>query len=94
MVGVCCVDHTYSCNTEGGLESVITPSLASSSPGPANESMDISPLPHKPPFSRPLQVQVQSATPEPTPTEDTIVSSLDALPESPLELMKPPPVPE
>lgn len=37
-------------STKEGTEKTKTPPIPSSSPGPANDHMDISPLPHKPPF--------------------------------------------
>jgi M-phase inducer tyrosine phosphatase len=51
-------------------EGVTTPPIPSSSPCYAGDSMDISPLPHKAPFSFVHEVNVQSPTPEPTPDED------------------------
>lgn len=48
--------------TLDGRESVTTPPLPSSSPGPLHERMDISPLPHKQPFF----AQIDSPTPGPT----------------------------
>lgn len=53
-------------------EGVTTPPIPSSSPGYAGDSMDISPLPHKAPFSFVQEVTVQSPTPESTPDEDMI----------------------
>ncbi|KIW03034.1 uncharacterized protein PV09_05687 [Verruconis gallopava] len=73
-------------------EGVTTPPIPSSSPGYAGDSMDISPLPHKPPFSFIQDIQVQSPTPEPSPDEDMISSCevtasnfLQAPPVRPLE---------
>ncbi len=37
-------------STDTGTGKTKTPPIPSSSPGPANDHMDISPLPHKPPF--------------------------------------------
>ncbi|KUJ18679.1 Rhodanese-like protein [Mollisia scopiformis] len=54
-------------------ESVTTPPLPSSSPGPLNEMMDISPLPHKQPFF--AQIDIQSPTPGHTPTEEIVMPS-------------------
>jgi M-phase inducer tyrosine phosphatase len=56
------------------VESITTPPLPSSSPGQLNERMDISPLPHKQPFSY-AQIEVHSPTPVPTPEEDIMRSS-------------------
>jgi M-phase inducer tyrosine phosphatase len=50
------------------------------------ESMDISPLPHKAPGL--------SRTPESTSSEETIPTSEPRMTESPVEVMKPPPVPD
>ena len=71
---------------------VMTPPLASSSPSPPIDSMDISPLPHKQPFT--TAFSVQSPTPEPTPNTDSMLSSPCVIPESPLESLKPPTVAE
>jgi M-phase inducer tyrosine phosphatase len=49
--------------THSYAESMITPPLPSSSPGPGNDSMDISPLPHKAPFHV-VDVEISSPTPE------------------------------
>ncbi|KAK7533293.1 uncharacterized protein J3D65DRAFT_77933 [Phyllosticta citribraziliensis] len=46
-------------------EGVTTPPIPSSSPGFTNDSMDISPLPHKPAHGLVARVTVQSPTPEP-----------------------------
>ena len=66
---------------------IMTPPPLSSSPCPPCDSMDISPLPHKLPFS--TTINVQSPTPEPTPSNDSMLSSPSVVPESPIELMKP-----
>ncbi|KAI4173292.1 MAG: hypothetical protein LQ343_003003 [Gyalolechia ehrenbergii] len=52
-------------------EAITTPPPPSSSPGPGNDSMDISPLPHKAPYQVITQIQLQSPTPEATPNNDT-----------------------
>lgn len=57
-----------------GIECVTTPPIPSSSPGPGNDLMDISPLPHKAPFVV-AQIQLVPLSPEETPIED-LVSSL------------------
>ncbi|PMD31391.1 Rhodanese-like protein [Hyaloscypha variabilis F] len=59
--------------TIDGRECVTTPPLPSSSPGPLNERMDISPLPHKQPYF--AQIEVQSPTPGSTPDEIVMPSS-------------------
>lgn len=59
--------------TYGRIEQVTTPPLPSSSPGPGNDSMEISPLPHKTPF---IATQtVASPTREATHI-DALISSL------------------
>ncbi len=74
--------HTYN-----EVEGMTTPPIPSSSPGPGNDSMDISPLPHKIPFSVVTQIEVQSPTPDTTPTE-LMRSYTDFIPESPLDPIK------
>ncbi|TAQ89631.1 hypothetical protein B7494_g2040 [Chlorociboria aeruginascens] len=59
--------------TIDGRECVTTPPLPSSSPGPLNDMMDISPLPHKQPFG--AQIEVQSPTPNTTPIVDDLMDS-------------------
>ncbi|KAL2060311.1 hypothetical protein VTL71DRAFT_9706 [Oculimacula yallundae] len=49
--------------TIDGRECVTTPPIPSSSPGPLDERMDISPLPHKLPYFA-AQIEIQSPTPE------------------------------
>ncbi|KAB5580186.1 hypothetical protein GE09DRAFT_429028 [Coniochaeta sp. 2T2.1] len=59
-----------------GREYVTTPPLpASSSPVAMNESMDISPLPHKAPFFSVAQVEIQSPTPAQSPADDMMMES-------------------
>ncbi|KKY15178.1 putative m-phase inducer phosphatase [Phaeomoniella chlamydospora] len=48
-------------------DSFTTPPLTSSSPGMV-DMMDVSPLPHKPPFGA-IELQLQSPSPEPTPSD-------------------------
>ncbi|KAI9767467.1 MAG: cell division cycle- protein [Geoglossum simile] len=76
--------------TINGREQTTTPPLPSSSPGPGNDSMDMSPLPHKAPFSS-FRVEIDSPTP--------VVSSMDMnmdtsspLPSSPLDGLRPNPI--
>ncbi|KAI4116499.1 MAG: hypothetical protein LQ338_007705 [Usnochroma carphineum] len=57
-----------------GRAGVTTPPLPSSSPGPGNDSMDISPLPHKAAYQVTTQVQLQSPTPEATPNANVNMS--------------------
>ena len=71
------------------LEGATTPPIQSSSPGFAPESMDISPLPHKVPFSITTEVAVASPSLEATPTDEDMLSPCDAdLPSKP-EALKP-----
>ncbi|QSZ33791.1 hypothetical protein DSL72_005363 [Monilinia vaccinii-corymbosi] len=60
--------------TLDGRECATTPPLPSSSPGPLNERMDISPLPHKQPYFS-TQIEIASPTPAGTPMEDTTMGS-------------------
>ncbi|TVY60743.1 M-phase inducer phosphatase [Lachnellula suecica] len=59
--------------TIDGRESVTTPPIPSSSPGPLDERMDISPLPHKQPYFS--QIEVESPTPGHTQGDDVMQSS-------------------
>ena len=58
------------------VEEVITPDVASSSPG--FDAMDVSPLPHKPPHFV-AQVTFPSPTPDATPDDDGDVTIVDLL---------------
>lgn len=50
------------------LETVVTPPVPSSSPGPDNDPMELSPLPHKqPPRTTVIEFPLCSAAPEPVP---------------------------
>ncbi|KAI9680270.1 MAG: cell division cycle- protein [Bathelium mastoideum] len=71
------------------LEGATTPPIQSSSPGFALESMDISPLPHKAPFSLITEVAVASPSPEATPTDEDMLSPCDTEFPSKPELLKP-----
>ncbi|KAI9785086.1 MAG: cell division cycle- protein [Candelina submexicana] len=62
----------FTSNLLGTLENVTTPPLPSSSPGPGNDSMDISPLPHKAPYSLSTQQSVAPSSPEVSPTDTSI----------------------
>ena len=55
----------------GLVELARTPPIPSSSPGPGNDSMDISPLPHKAPFAISNYIEVQPPTPQTTEANDT-----------------------
>ncbi|KAI9738760.1 MAG: cell division cycle- protein [Cirrosporium novae-zelandiae] len=77
--------------TLDGRDIATTPPLPSSSPAPGNDSMmDISPIPQKP-LNFTYQTELQSPTPDGTPTrEDTnMLSSPDPLVASPLEHARP-----
>jgi M-phase inducer tyrosine phosphatase len=61
----------FTASMVGGLEGrdyVTTPPLPSSSPAPLTELMEMSPLPHKAPFS--TQIEIQSPTPLSTPADE------------------------
>jgi len=71
------------------IEEVTTPPIPSSSPG--IDAMDISPLPHKPPY---FQVTLPSPSPEATPDEENLVSPdllspQDLTPTQPLPVQQP-----
>lgn len=51
-------------------EGVTTPPIPSSSPNFAHDSMDISPLPHKAPFSFVTELPLPSPTPESAPADE------------------------
>lgn len=70
--------------TIDGRESVTTPPLPSSSPGPLNERMDISPLPHKQPYN--THIEVHSPTPLSTPEVDM---EMPSSPPRPVEAPRP-----
>lgn len=70
-------------------ESVTTPPPPSSSPGPGNDSMEISPLPHKAPYQSIMQIQPQSPTPEATPSEDVTMACTEIVPQPPVETSRP-----
>ncbi len=73
------------------LDYVTTPPLPSSSPAPLIEYMELSPLPHKTPFS--LQLQSQSASPTPNSfsgDEDMMLDSPAPIARPSLDFPKPP----
>ncbi|RVX67350.1 hypothetical protein B0A52_09131 [Exophiala mesophila] len=63
---------------------VTTPPIPSSSPGQDIMDMDLSPLPHKAPFTA-VQYQLQSPTPDLTPAEDSCSSMFSSTSISPAE---------
>ncbi|KAI9710489.1 MAG: cell division cycle- protein [Bogoriella megaspora] len=71
------------------LERATTPPIQSSSPGYAPESMDISPLPHKVPFSLITEVAVASPSPEATPTDEDMLSPGEPISQPQPEALKP-----
>ncbi|KAJ5504727.1 hypothetical protein N7463_007601 [Penicillium fimorum] len=63
-----------------------TPPLPSSSPAPAMDVMEMSPLPHKPAFYVTAEIEIQSPTPGGSPMESPMVSPLPSpLQASPME---------
>ncbi|MCJ1473396.1 cell division cycle- protein [Lambiella insularis] len=84
--------NTNLLGTIGGNGTVVTPPCQSSSPCPQNDSMDISPLPHKQPFLVSAHITVQSPTPEPIPASQSVLPSPCVLPESPFNAAKVPAV--
>lgn len=63
-----------------------TPPLPSSSPAPAMDVMEMSPLPHKPAFFVTAEIEIQSPTPVGSPMESPMVSPLPSpLQASPME---------
>ncbi|KAJ5815377.1 hypothetical protein N7474_007154 [Penicillium riverlandense] len=74
-----------------GWDNVMTtPPLPSSSPAPAMDVMEMSPLPHKPAYIITTEVGLQSPTPEGTPMESPVTSAVpSSLQESPMEALEP-----
>ncbi|KAJ5139153.1 uncharacterized protein N7515_004001 [Penicillium bovifimosum] len=70
-----------------GYDDVMTtPPLPSSSPAPAMDIMDMSPLPHKPAFFVTTEIELHSPTPEGSPMESPLASPLPSpLQASPME---------
>lgn len=64
------LNHGRSIVTYERIECVRTPPIPSSSPGPGNDSMDMSPLPHKAPSTMAARIYLTSPTPEMTPNEE------------------------
>lgn len=58
-----------------GTEAVRTPPIPSSSPGPGNDSMDMSPLPHKVPFALGTRIYLTSPTSDVIPPKETKVDA-------------------
>lgn len=75
------------------LDNITTPPLPSSSPAPAMDCMEISPLPHKIPFSLSTDMDLHSPTPDLSSGSGSADSSMMSIPsplmESPLEPPKP-----
>ncbi|KAL8675072.1 MAG: hypothetical protein Q9168_000555 [Polycauliona sp. 1 TL-2023] len=69
-----------------GRECLTTPPPPSSSPGPGNDSMEISPLPHKAPYQVTTRILRQSPTPETTPMLDTTMSCEEGMQQPAIEL--------
>ncbi|KAL8784604.1 MAG: hypothetical protein Q9213_003859 [Squamulea squamosa] len=68
-----------------GRECLTTPPPPSSSPGPGNDSMEISPLPHKAPYQVTTEIVRQSPTPETTPSLDITMSCTESMQQPPTE---------
>lgn len=66
------------------MEAVTTPPILSSSPGFGHDAMDISPLPHKAPYSCTAQITLQSPTPDSTPTDEDMLTTSEAAALNPL----------
>ncbi|KAL4784317.1 hypothetical protein BJX76DRAFT_327675 [Aspergillus varians] len=65
-------------------DAMTTPPLPSSSPAPAMDIMDMSPLPHKAPFTSTTEIGLNSPTLESSPMDTSMMSNVDAfVPESP-----------
>ncbi|KAL8744492.1 MAG: hypothetical protein Q9190_003271 [Brigantiaea leucoxantha] len=77
--------------TLNGREGTTTPPLPSSSPGPGNDSMDISPLPHKAPFVVTTQLELQTPSSETTTSEDVTMTFTNDLQNPPSETTRPAP---
>lgn len=70
-------------------EGITTPPILSSSPGYGNESMDISPLPHKAPFSLVAKITIESPTPATTPLDEDMMAVCPEPSNTMLEVPKP-----
>ncbi|KAI9844141.1 MAG: cell division cycle- protein [Thelocarpon superellum] len=75
--------------TIDGRDTVTTPPLPSSSPGPGNDSMEISPLPHKVPFAGMTEIGLEPSAMVERPNHHVIPSSPTALPTLPSNPTKP-----
>ncbi|KAL4797698.1 M-phase inducer phosphatase [Aspergillus venezuelensis] len=64
-------------------DAMTTPPLPSSSPAPAMDIMDMSPLPHKPPFTKTTDIELNSPTLESSPMDTSMMSNDGLVPESP-----------
>ncbi|MCJ1309596.1 cell division cycle- protein [Agyrium rufum] len=69
-------------------ESTLTPPIPTSSPCPVDESMDISPLPHKTPFVVSSTIPLESPTPIAS-ANISLLSSPLCIPETPVPVAKP-----
>ncbi len=69
-------------------DAMTTPPLPSS-PAPAMDIMDMSPLPHKPPFTSTPEIELNSPMLESSPMDTSMMSNADNLvPESPTVPLK------
>ncbi|KAL2827139.1 M-phase inducer phosphatase [Aspergillus cavernicola] len=65
-------------------DAMTTPPLPCSSPAPAMDTMDMSPLPHKPAFTITTEIELNSPTLESSPMDITMMPNVDGfIPESP-----------
>jgi M-phase inducer tyrosine phosphatase len=66
-------------------DAMTTPPLPSSSPAPVMETMEMSPLPHKPPFIVTTEIELNPPTPGGSPIDSPMMSAAPSpLQESPL----------
>ena len=75
-------------------ETMTTPPLLSSSPATNMDMMDMSPLPHKIPFTLTAQIELLSPTPDVSSTDLSVSLTPSPLRESPIEGHQPKIVPE
>ncbi|KAL8873594.1 MAG: hypothetical protein Q9174_000960 [Haloplaca sp. 1 TL-2023] len=76
-------------STLSGRGCITTPPPPSSSPGPGNDSMEISPLPHKAPFQTITEIHHQSPTPDASPSDDITMAGTEPVQQPPTEVQRP-----
>ncbi|KAL3478087.1 hypothetical protein BJX99DRAFT_114503 [Aspergillus californicus] len=69
-------------------EAMTTPPLPCSSPAPAMDTMEMSPLPHKPAFTITTEIELNSPTLESSPIDTTMMSNDILIPDSPTVAQK------